>query len=170
MAKQTDRLGAAAAGLQQAEAELTELQQRLATIERDAATARQALADDLAGVPIDQLQAAAVKQAEARIRLDAAESAAGEIRRRIGRQETAVRQARAHYGAVLVESRQAELDDQTRRIVAILQHALQELDEQRQAELQLHEEAGVTPRVAFGPGFIEQLRHKTQWVAREIGE
>lgn len=71
---------------------------------------------------------------------------------------------------MLVESRQVELDDQTRRIVAILQHALQELDEQRQAELQLHEEAGVTPRVAFGPEFIEQLRHKTEWVAREIGE
>lgn len=71
---------------------------------------------------------------------------------------------------MLVESRQVELDDQTRRIVAILQHALQELDEQRQTELQLHEEAGVTPRVAFGPEFIEQLRHKTEWVAREIGE
>lgn len=165
-----DRLAMAAAELQTAEDAAAELAARLEAIEADAAAARANLAADLQNVPLNELQKAAERQADARIRLEAAEATAAELRRRIGRQDGEVRRARARYGAVLVETKQADLDRQSRAIVELLQQALGLLEAQRRDEMALYDAASVTPVVRFGPAFAETIRHKLEFVRKELDQ
>jgi hypothetical protein len=161
------RLNEAEAALRAAEAALDDLRARLASTEAEAARARAKLAASLEGVALDRLVAEAAKHAEAQRQADAADLAAVELRRRIALAEGEVKRARGYHGVVMVETKQAALDQQSRDIVVLLQQALQALQAQRREEQWLIERYA-TPRVTFGSGFIEVIRHKLETVEREL--
>lgn len=163
------RLTEAEKRLARASAELDALERALDDTAAQLDAARAALGEDLKGVPLAELPAAAGRQAKARADIAALETTAEELRRRIGAQQQAVRTARAHWAAVAVETAQAELDNESRAILADLEAVLARLQAQRRREEEIYQEFNTWPRITFGPEIITRLADKVAWERKELG-
>jgi hypothetical protein len=162
------QLNETAQALEAAQAALDDLEAQLASTEAEARQARATLKTTLESVPASELIRAAARQSEAQRQAEAADLAAGELRRRIGRQTERVKAARTTWAAAAVKQAQAELDEESRRILAALGDVLAMLKAQRAKEQAVYNRFNHWPNVRYGTQFINTIEHKCEWITKEL--
>jgi superfamily II RNA helicase len=164
------KLNETAQALEAAQAELDDLEAQLASTQAEAEQARATLKTTLESVPASELIRAAARQSEAQRQAEAADLAAGELRRRIGRQTERVKAARVVWQTAAVKAAQAGIDELARVALAKLKAAHEALQATRAAEEQVIEQFSRTPNITYPRQFVDVIAHRIGRAEVELAE
>jgi len=154
--------------LSEANKDLEKLEQEAAGLAQKIAALEEQASADLSAVSVNNLAAAAKKQAAANVEIQGLKIALAEVERRVNEGRGNVADLEQDLVLIKREEGQKELDKMNQAVISELDQFILSLKKLVQAERSFESDFNSLPFIIFGSGFLDKLENKAYHAAREL--